>query len=507
MQRRLTKTTRAPRPSMAVLEAFGEPDDHLRLSTLIADAVIKADVVTRALDSAAAATLRGVARRLTDDRGPRSWRDRRPDFMEVTRLMPSGAVVLRDPDAFADPSLFDGSADWDDATLCRERGEFFESLMGAIARGAIELERTAPDPRFSRRLASAAVSVPDARVASAAPADPYAPHVGPDARGALGWLLRGQHLDEGAVDELIEEGAGPKLDRHLILVAYDHLPRASREAAYRLAVLRGEQALNGAIGPFAVQARPAAAAVARAQVEALLACGFLRRTAADGRVRMPRIVREVVLARADAEDPDAVVKDHELAFAHLQRSGGPSLVDGLIELHHHAVRGLLIQQAIATAKFYATDLRELAIRLSRKEQWLAAADVYRKVVERDPEDAYAWEYLGYNLARAQPRRHAAAIEAAYARAHEIEPANPLYHGRLLGFRARVGHSITAEFRHWIDIYTYNGVDRFASEVLKGLRRGDRDPTAKRLLAAHPWLLKYPEVKRIMEAGWGRRSPE
>ncbi|HWO17423.1 MAG TPA: hypothetical protein VNO30_01565 [Kofleriaceae bacterium] len=63
--------------------------------------------------------------------------------------------------------------------------------------------------------------------------------------------------------------------------------------------------------------------------------------------------------------------------------------------------------------------------------------------------------------------------------------------------------IRAEFKHWIGIYTWNGVDRFASEVLKGLRRGDHEPVAKRLIATHRWLCKYPEVKRIMDEGWGR----
>ncbi|HEX4419727.1 MAG TPA: hypothetical protein VH165_17560, partial [Kofleriaceae bacterium] len=381
-----------------MLEAFGDPDDHLRLSTLIAAVVTKDEVVTKTLDPAAAATLRGVARRLTDDRGPRSWRERRTDFIDVTRLMPAGTVVLRDPDAFAETYTFDNSADWDDETLYRERGEFFETLMEPIARGAIELERTAPDPRFSKRLANAAVSVRDAH---GDPTDPYTSLVGPDAHGALGWLLRKKHLAEDAVDELIEDGVGPELDRHLLLVTYDHLLPATRAAAYRLAVLRGEQALNGAIGPFPVQAKPAANAVTRAQVEDLLSCGFLRRTTPEGRVRMPRIVRDVVLARADAEDPDAVVEDHKAAFVHLEQLDKPSHIASMIECHHHAVHGLLIEQAIATARFYATDLRELAIRLSRREQWNDAAAVYRKIVKLDRADAYAWEYLGYNLVRAQ----------------------------------------------------------------------------------------------------------
>jgi len=71
---------------------------------------------------------------------------------------------------------------------------------------------------------------------------------------------------------------------------------------------------------------------------------------------MPRIVRDVVLVRADAENPDAVAKDHKLAFAHLEQFDEPSHIASMIERHHHAVRGLLVKQAIATARFYATDL-------------------------------------------------------------------------------------------------------------------------------------------------------
>lgn len=500
MPRKLKKTDRVLQPSV-VLEAFGEPDDHLRLSTLIADAVAKSAVVSRVLDLKGAAFLRGKALRLTDTLGgPLSWRERRTNFNEVIRLIPSGTLVLRDPDAFAETYTFERSADWDDAMLCRERGEFFEILKDPIARGAIGLERTAPDPRFSDRLPSAAVSARDVHLDAT---DPYASAVGPDARGALGWLLQEGHLQEDAVDELIEGGVGPELDRHLLLVAYDHLPPATRSAAYRLAVLRGEQALNGTIGPFAVQAKPAASAVTKAQVQSLLSSGFLRRTTIEGQVRMPRIVRDVVLARANAEDPDSVTEDHKHAFEHLEPLDDPSR---MIERHHHAVHGLLVKQAIATATFYATDLRELAIRLSRRDQWLHAAEVYRQIVKHDPDDAYAWEYLGYNLVRDEPKKHAVEIFKAYERAYKLEPANPLYHGRQLGFHGRMGQVIRAEFEHWIRHYEWNAVDRFASEVLKGLKRGKRDRAAKQLIAANQWLLKHPEVKRIMGEGWGR-SPD
>lgn len=491
MSRKPKKPESKRRPPVVVLEAFGDLDDHLRLSTLIAD------VVTTHPD--ANASLRGVARRLTDDRGPRSWRDRRTDFSNVARLMPGGTIVLRDPDAFAE--AFVGTLDWSDTALHHERKEFFECLLDPIERGAIGLERTAPDPRFSRRLPG----TPRSPTPAATPAAPYASLVGPDALGALVWLMGEKHLDEEAVDELIEEGVGPELDRHLLLVTYDHLPPSVRTAACRLAVLRGEQPLNGVIGPFRVLARPAEAAVTKDQIASLVACGFLRR-ATGSCVRMPRIVRDIVLVRADAADPDAVVADHQTAFTGLAQAEATPRVDRRIERHHHAVHGLLIEEAIATATYYATDLRELAIRLSGKRRWTEAASVYRAIVERDPTDAYAWEYLGYNLVRAQPQtrpaRHLREIDEAYTRAHELDPTNPLYHGRLLGFRGRLGQDIKRDVERWLGHYTWNGVDRFASEVLKGLRRGKHDQVAERLIAAHPSLLKHPEVRRIMDERWG-----
>jgi len=141
-----------------------------------------------------------------------------------------------------------------------------------------------------------------------------------------------------------------------------------------------------------------------------------------------------------------------------------------------------------------------------KNQWLQAAAVYRKIVELDPQDAYAWEYLGYNLLRADPARYVDEILKAYSNAVEHDPRNPLYHGRWLGFRGRLGQEITAEFQAGIELYAWRSIDRFASEVLKGLRRGSRDSLARQLVTRNRLLLKHPEVKRIMSNPVVARSP-
>lgn len=162
------------------------------------------------------------------------------------------------------------------------------------------------------------------------------------------------------------------------------------------------------------------------------------------------------------------------------------------------MHGLLIEEAFETATFYATDLRELAIRLSKRNDWKSASGVYRKIVDKlDPDDAYAWEYLAYNLVRLDPVQHADDILSAYAKAHDLDPTNPLYHGRLLGFRGRLGQEIRSEFQNAIALYNWRGVDRFASEVLKSLKRGGSADFAKELVTANRSLLKHPEVRRIM----------
>ena len=478
--------TVAGQPQRVVLEAFGDPDDHLRLSTLIGEAIT--------LMSSNTSYVRGMARRLTDNRGPRSWQDRRSDFEQIVDRIPLDCgFVLRDPDAFAEAYEADRATDWDDSRLLQERGDFFSILLKSITRGIITVERTAPDPRISKSLADVPLSSIGPPVD---PDDPYAFSVAPDVLPTATWLLSHKHLSEQALDELIESGVGPALDRHLILVAYDCLPPSSRRAAYRLAVQRGLQSQNSHLGTFAITSDKSegASEVRATDVKVLTDCGFLQ-TNRDHRTRMPRLVRQIVLTRAKATDPDCVEKDHRWVFEHVPSS--ETSIGLRIERHHHAVHGLLIQEAIDTAEFYATDLRELAIELSLNDRWRDASLVYKAIIERDYKDAYAWEYLGYNLLREDAHRHVQEILEAFTTAQELDPTNPLYHGRLLGFRGRLGNEIEGEFRDALERYTWRGVDRFASEVLKSLRRGGKSELARKLVDSNRSLIKHPEIRFIM----------
>jgi hypothetical protein len=73
--------------------------------------------------------------------------------------------------------------------------------------------------------------------------------------------------------------------------------------------------------------------------------------------------------------------------------------------------------------------RARALSLARKFE--EAATLYERGLDRFPEAAYGWHYLGYNLAKAgqEPRR----AEQAFRKAVELEPENPWWNRRLVTF--------------------------------------------------------------------------
>jgi tetratricopeptide (TPR) repeat protein len=200
---------------------------------------------------------------------------------------------------------------------------------------------------------------------------------------------------------------------------------------------------------------------------------------------MPRSVRAFLERHAMTGIPDEIgVAHRRLASPHLERG-----VESRLEVHHHAVRvhpagSDDIERALATAYYYAADLREMAFRLSAAERKHAeAAGIYERIVGIDPTDAYAWEYLGLNLALAHkddgplPDAVRARILEAYenAIAYDRNGDNPLYHGRFLGFRARLGEDIAHEFDQKMHRYRRSpaAVGYFAESVLNGVPAGPK----------------------------------
>lgn len=189
-------------------------------------------------------------------------------------------------------------------------------------------------------------------------------------------------------------------------------------------------------------------------------------------------------------------------------------VGGIIEAHHHAACSRDIELAKRTARYHALDLRALATSLSRDHaDYQGAASLFDFALERfDPDDAYCWEYLGYNLARWDASenhsgRNATRILEAYSRAYQLARSNPLYHGRWLGYRAEQGEDIGREFHggmaqyvreEWSDSDT---LSRFALAALDGVARGHGLNQAR--LLAERWKKVFEERAPRVILRYGR----
>jgi hypothetical protein len=457
-----------------VLTAHGDPDDHLRLTVLLARALVGA---------ASGGHLREAAHTCMTPTSI-SWAQRLDALSYVLEHAPPpeghryGAVLV-DPDAL-DVGYLQADDLWDDRDFRRQRGELLQVVLDAMADGGWLVVRPNPSSAAMRRLDGVA-KLGFVETESAVPAPEETAlgglqkELAPECRPILSWIVRSGKLPEREVRRRFDSGGAEGFQQDILGVAYEVIPAHARKAAKRLAALRGEQLSNGMLGPFHLlddtdpgEAELAINSVRRLDaptvplahraVRILEQCGFLQPgPTRDGHrtLRMPRAVREHVLPLAMLGDSDILEHQHRAWGAgpldHLE-------VDQQLEAHFHAVQGGNWEDALRTARYYATDLRALAFRFSREERYPEAADVYRKIVQEfDPEDAYAWEYLGFNLALASgrgplPEERAVEIRNAYAKAFEHDPQNPLYHGRLLGFRAQLGEDVHTEVQRGLKRY-------------------------------------------------------
>lgn len=461
--------------------AFGDPDDHLRLTALIAAHVVAAPVAARVREAAETCLTAAVG-----------WRPRLDALRYLLEhwSLPDGGppAVLFDVDAL-DPGPVRTETLWDDRAFVRQRREFLAAVLPAATRGGWVLVRPRPSAALTLELGEAAESEEPEIATGAAEGAPEAllDVLAPESRPLLVWLLQTSVLRVRDVERLLEAGGPEGFEPDIIDVVYDALPAPARAAARWLSALRRPQARNGTLGPFHLLAEREAAVpdvfeepwLPREGVEVLCRAGVLQ-PFADGSVRMPRAVRDQLRALAARGMPDHIEAFH--------RARGAEPLDGLpledrLEAHFHAVHGGSLPDALRTAACYATDLRELAFHWSHQRRHGDAASVYRAIVEEyDPDDSYAWEYLGYNLALAcgdeEPSvTRAHEILRAYRRAWELDRKNPLYHGRLLGFRALLGEDVEVEFHRGMKRYLTDygeateAISYFAEPVLRGMSRG------------------------------------
>lgn len=498
-----------------VLAAHGDPDDHLRLTVLLAQALggqAGGVQVSHAME--------------TCMRPESPWRMRREalSYLFQKRASPpvgaSYHAVLVDIDAL-DPGPLRGETLWDDRDFCRQRAELLELLLEEVGDGGFVVVRPRPSADVSLKLEDLQGEESDSGDAAADPSlDALLDVVSPECRPVLLWIVNSDVLRVDDLTQALEAGDFPGFERFVLGVAYEAIPSYARQAAKRLSVLRGLQPVNGMIGPFPLYggssgaastvpstdatAGPEAMAIEARAVQWLKQCGFLQpgpRRGGHASLRMPRAVRNHLTPLAKLSIPDIVVRQHRTWGA--AQLVNPSLEEQL-EAHHHAVQGGVLEDALSTAIYYANDLRALAFQLSHEGRHADSAEVYRKLTGIDPEDAYAWEYFALNLAKTSGKdmleERAEEIEAAYARAYELDRKNPLYHGRLLGFRAERQIDVTADFHRGMTKYLteYAGqrdaISYFAEPVLSGMKRGRWG--ARRFEAAERWRAVFIGYEKL-----------
>lgn len=459
------------------LRAYGDADDHLRLTVLL----------SQVLEQQGGSPEAGRACR--ERRQP--WKQRLAALRELLRSIPTGGqVTLVDPDALHTGASQTPGARWDDATFRAERDAFLRTLLQEAGRGAWTLIRPAPRTEVSEWLRDAGIESEQGPSPTSEGEEPLLSLVGLELRPILSWLLRSDLTDRQTAAELIEAASGGDPAPEVVTLAYDALRPSVRETARRLGLLRPAQPLNGSLGPYRLGADPAPDAIRRDHLESLLAAGFLQPVPTrPDLLRVPRTVRQHLGLRARLIDPMGT----RTAHAWLAERGEESTADEL-ERHHHAVHSAKTELARRTARFYGADLRHVGFVLShegrrRIEAYTEAAAVYELIVsEFDPADAYAWEYLGFNLDRSCAAADRRVLDA-YHRAVELEPSNPLYRGRLIGFRARLGEQVEGEIRHWIEYYAMShgpsGASYFALPVYNQLRQAGLHEQAHALRSRWP----------------------
>lgn len=500
-------TSRAP--GSPLLEAFGDLDDHLRIVAALGR------ILGHLEPDAAKACVTA-----TDN----TWERRRAGLQGLLAKAylvqpgaPSRPVRLRDPDAL-EPVSSSERRRWDDAGFHQQKRALLGDLVDASNRGVIVFVRPCPTAKKLRHLplharledslSASGTKAPDSGAALTA-------SLSPDLRPIAAWLLASRIYDPVDLSSLLASSEG---EEELVAAAWARLRPSAQCAAASLCLVRPPMAINGQVGPFA---RMEAAAidrrfggrVASAAVAELRGCGFLQDDPAwPDHLRVPRPVRRFVQRLRLAYEP--LVQDTHLFLAALPDDGATQAP--LSEQHHHAICSGDLRRATETAVHYGTDLRAIARRLSQaEERYDDAADVYQAIVDRfDREDAYAWEYLGWNLLQPfrqnlaqMPELRRSRILRSFERACELDGDNPLFRGRLLRYRAQSGEDIGPELDHWM-IHFFPPSHRahrtqltwFVEPVVKGLRYAKRTDVADAFVAR--WRERLPG---IVEAADGRHA--
>jgi hypothetical protein len=413
--------------------------------------------------------------------------------------------VLVDVDALVPQ----GEEPWTGDRTLEIRKDLFKTLGRSINDGGWLGLRTCPSRGTGAQLSELDVEqvfAPETEGCGAEEVRLFAPEIRPVAR----WLLEEAGFRPRDLSRIVEQVA--QHDAHLLHLAYQCLSPAARDAGKLLSTLRPSQHYNGMLGPFAfAEQHPNPLTVPRDAVEEQREAGFLQPGGEASMLRMPRAMRRLLRDFASFSMAAAVRAVHQrLGFEPFEARPPAEQM----EIHHHAVEAGDVARAKQTAKYYGTELRALATRIGLdanrtqdRVRHQEAAELFQEVVDRfDERDAYAWEYLGYNLARCRDASQNDRILRAYERALDLWDANPLYRGRLLGFRGQLGVNVASEVMSWLDHYVSaygdetDAVSRFAEPALQGLRRGGQQTQIDEILRRRRSILQRFAPRALTSPG-------
>lgn len=484
--------------SLVVL-AYGEPDDHLQMvATLASKLAPSSKGVTPCWDPTA------------------SWSERISAFRQLA-LETSHSVAIFDPDALhVAPSEEER---WDDSLFLGQRSGFLEDLIEIGRVRGWTFLRPSPTVALTEHL-----MVRGFRHDSEPSMDamrPLSEHLlrnslAPEVRAMADSLLEIGALEASTLRRIIEEAessdVGVTATEAVANLAYDALPTAARRQARNLAAMRRPALVNGKLGPFDWSG-PGHVAPSNASVDSdlyalLVRRGIVRAYTSPTRARqalVPRSMRALLQRQAKVIDPDGLRSTHERMAQQIEAS-----VEDRTDRHYHAIQAGNVEMAVDDPP-YAVDLRNIAYEWSRDKRYDEAASLYKTIVQKfDDEDPYAWEYYAWNLAMhnapdvtRSPELTKKILEA-YRRAHDLDPDNPLFHGRWLGFRAELGEDVVAEFHHGLNQYTTPdrrmSVPWFVEQVIRGWRRGDGRAYDewRAVERVSPWLMTYPRLRTLLQ---------
>lgn len=378
-----------------------------------------------------------------------TWTQR---FAAVSSILARPSVRVRVVDidaAWVPPSI---QPSYDDANCLAERTEMFALLAKTAITQRWELVRPTPKAEVTDAL----LELGHSSAVCDLEAEPRVPTTIPvGLAGVWDWLVASGRVNHAALRGVLEEASAEDAPAYLLETFYDCAGPRLRQALSEVSLLRERHPLarTPQESRTSVFHRVLSGGDTQRRLDELEKSGVLVRGGNGARqVYLSRTIRDWVLRRLGLVDREELLA---MRTNLAQQLAVHRQVDARLESHRLSVLAGDVETAVRTAAYFGTDLRLLARRISteggRKKdtsRFRIAADIYRRIVsDFDSDDAYSWQYLGFNLQRSEPlQAHAEGrtstdeIRLAFETSCKKSRAgfNPLYSARRVGFEYLIG---------------------------------------------------------------------